>query len=146
MLQRLQYLSQPPASKANIPGSRHGHQATTSRGWPLFVTLLWGGTFVWMKLAMNSLDDEITEYSRAGVVGVIVSMRLFIAFAILILLKNSKKCTGFQRRLEGRIDSWRPYASRLCSTDDRFGFCQPFSFRILNFSLRCIYSDSFDKN
>ena len=50
----------------------------------LFVTLLWGGTFVWMKLAMNSLDDEITEYSRAGVVGVIVSMRFFIAFAVLI--------------------------------------------------------------
>ena len=37
-----------------------------------FVTLLWGGTFVWMKQAVNSLDDELTQYTTAGVVGVIV--------------------------------------------------------------------------
>ena len=49
-----------------------------------FVTLLWGGTFVWMKLAMNSLDEEIEQYSRAGVAGVIVSARFFIAFALLL--------------------------------------------------------------
>tara|TARA_B100000925_G_scaffold37881_1_gene24834 strand:- start:947 stop:1885 length:939 start_codon:yes stop_codon:yes gene_type:complete len=49
-----------------------------------FVTLLWGGTFVWMKLVMNSLDSEIDEYSRSGVVGIIVSARFFIAFALLL--------------------------------------------------------------
>lgn len=49
-----------------------------------FVTLLWGGTFVWMKLVMNSLDSEIDEYSRPGVVGIIVSARFFIAFALLL--------------------------------------------------------------
>ena len=49
-----------------------------------FVTLLWGGTFVWMKQAMNSLDAELTEYSTAGVVGVIVAARFFIAFVALL--------------------------------------------------------------
>ena len=48
------------------------------------VTLLWGGTFVWMKQAMNSLDAEITQYSTTAVVGAIVSARFFIAFAALL--------------------------------------------------------------
>ena len=48
------------------------------------VTLLWGGTFVWMKQAMNSLDAEITQYSTTAVVGVVVSDRFFIAFAALL--------------------------------------------------------------
>ena len=48
------------------------------------VTLLWGGTFVWMKQAMNSLDAEITQYSTTAVVGVVVSARFFIAFAALL--------------------------------------------------------------
>mgnify|MGYP002010109402 FL=1 len=37
-----------------------------------------------MKLVMNSLDSEIDEYSRPGVVGIIVSARFFIAFALLL--------------------------------------------------------------
>lgn len=49
-----------------------------------FVTLLWGGTFVWMKQALNSLDDELTQYTTAGVVGVIVCSRFLIAFVALI--------------------------------------------------------------
>ena len=48
------------------------------------VTLLWGGTFVWMKQAMNSLDDELDQYSTAGVVGVIVASRFLIAFVALL--------------------------------------------------------------
>ena len=48
------------------------------------VTLLWGGTFVWMKQAMNSLDAEITQYSTTAVVGAVVSARFFIAFAALL--------------------------------------------------------------
>ncbi|RJU84611.1 MAG: DMT family transporter [Candidatus Poseidoniales archaeon] len=48
------------------------------------VTLLWGGTFVWMKQAMNSLDDELDQYSTAGVVGVIVASRFLIAFLALL--------------------------------------------------------------
>ena len=49
-----------------------------------FVTFLWGGTFVWMKQAMNSLDQELVEYSTAGVVGVIVASRFLIAFVALL--------------------------------------------------------------
>ena len=48
------------------------------------VTLLWGGTFVWMKQVMNSLDAEITQHSTTAVVGVVVSARFFIAFAALL--------------------------------------------------------------
>ena len=48
------------------------------------VTLLWGGTFVWMKQALNSLDDELTQYTTAGVVGVIVCSRFLIAFVALL--------------------------------------------------------------
>ena len=50
----------------------------------LFVTLLWGGTFVWMKQAMNSLDSELDQYTTAGVVGVIVASRFLIAFVALL--------------------------------------------------------------
>ena len=49
-----------------------------------FVTLLWGGTFVWMKQAMNSLEVELDEYSKAGVVGIIVATRFLIAFVALL--------------------------------------------------------------
>ena len=49
-----------------------------------FVTLLWGGTFVWMKQAMNSLEPELEEYSTAGVVGIIVASRFLIAFVALL--------------------------------------------------------------
>ena len=48
------------------------------------VTLLWGGTFVWMKQALNSLDEELTQYTTAGVVGVIVCSRFLIAFVALL--------------------------------------------------------------
>ncbi len=49
-----------------------------------FVTLLWGGTFVWMKQAMNSLDSEIITYSTTGVAGAIVCFRFLIAFIALL--------------------------------------------------------------
>jgi len=48
------------------------------------VTLLWGGTFVWMKQALNSLDSELTQYTTAGVVGVIVCSRFLIALIALL--------------------------------------------------------------
>ena len=53
-----------------------------------FVTLLWGGTFVWMKQAMNSLDVQLDEYSNTGVVGVIVASRFLIAFIPLLLFSS----------------------------------------------------------
>ena len=55
------------------------------------VTLLWGGTFVWMKQAMNALDAEITQYSTTAVVGVVVSARFFIAFAALLPFSSTAR-------------------------------------------------------
>ena len=39
---------------------------------------------MWMKQAMNSLDEELVQYSTAGVVGVIVAARFLIAFIALL--------------------------------------------------------------
>ena len=55
------------------------------------VTLLWGGTFVWMKQVMNSLDAEITQHSTTAVVGVVVSARFFIAFAALLPFSSTAR-------------------------------------------------------
>ena len=40
---------------------------------------------------MNSLDTELTEYSTAGVVGVIVAARFFIAFAALLPFSSTAR-------------------------------------------------------
>ncbi len=44
-----------------------------------------------MKQAMNSLDTELTEYSTAGVVGVIVAARFFIAFVALLPFSSTAR-------------------------------------------------------
>ena len=56
-----------------------------------FVTLLWGGTFVWMKQAMVSLDEELNQYTTAGVVGVIVCSRFLIAFVALLPFSSTAR-------------------------------------------------------
>ena len=55
------------------------------------VTFLWGGTFVWMKQALGALDDELIHYSSAGVVGVIVASRFFIALAVLLPVSSKAR-------------------------------------------------------
>jgi len=49
----------------------------------LAITFLWGGTFVWMKQALNALGPEVGEFSRTGVVGTMVAARFFIALVLL---------------------------------------------------------------
>ena len=44
-----------------------------------------------MKQAMNSLDDEIAQYSTTAVVGVIVSARFFIAFVALLPFSSTAR-------------------------------------------------------
>ena len=56
-----------------------------------FVTLLWGGTFVWMKQAMVSLEVELDQYTTAGVVGVIVCSRFLIAFVALLPFSSTAR-------------------------------------------------------
>ena len=55
----------------------------------LVVTIFWGGTFVWMKQIMLSLETHIDHYGKSGVVSVIVASRFFIA--LVLLLAVSKK-------------------------------------------------------
>ena len=56
-----------------------------------FVTLLWGGTFVWMKQAMVFLEGELNQYTTAGVVGVIVCSRFLIAFVALLPFSSTAR-------------------------------------------------------
>ena len=57
----------------------------------LCVTLIWGGTFVWMKQALNALGPEINEYSRAGVVGILVSSRFMVALILLAIISKQAR-------------------------------------------------------
>ena len=57
----------------------------------LCVTLIWGGTFVWMKQALNALSPEIEEYSRAGVVGILVSSRFMVAMVLLAIISKQAR-------------------------------------------------------
>ena len=71
----------------------------------LGVTFLWGGTFVWMKQALNAAEPEIVQYSRPGVVGVLVSARFLIAFVLLASLstKARKGLTSKENWIGGGI-------------------------------------------
>ena len=51
----------------------------------LAVTLVWGATFVWMKQALDALDDEKATLGTNGVVAVLVFARFAIA-ALLMLI------------------------------------------------------------
>ncbi len=55
------------------------------------VTLIWGGTFVWMKQALNALGPEINDYSRAGVVGILVSSRFMVALILLAIISKQAR-------------------------------------------------------
>ena len=82
------------------------------------VTLLWGGTFVWMKQAMNSLDSELDQYSTAGVVGVIVASRFLIAFLALLPFSSKARAALASKEdwkgglILGSLMVLRPLASR----------------------------------
>ena len=54
----------------------------------LVVTIFWGGTFVWMKQIMLSLETHIDHYGKPGVVSVIVASRFFIALVLLLAVSK----------------------------------------------------------
>ena len=56
-----------------------------------FVTLLWGGTFVWMKQILSSLDTEIEAYGKSGVVATIVATRFLMALIILLAISSKAR-------------------------------------------------------
>ena len=52
------------------------------------VTLLWGGTFVWMKLALNAANSQISIHGATAVAAVMVSFRFAIGLILLLLLSK----------------------------------------------------------
>jgi len=63
----------------------------------LGVTLLWGGTFVWMKLALNAATGEIDEYGTTAVVGIMVSFRFLLAALSLLLISSRARAALFSK-------------------------------------------------
>ena len=55
------------------------------------VTLLWGGTFVWMKQALNSLESEVEYHSETAIAATIVASRFLIAFVLLLAVSNKAR-------------------------------------------------------
>lgn len=55
----------------------------------LVVTIVWGATFIWMKQAMNALQNEIDFYGQTAVVSVLVGGRFLIA-AVALFIGSSK--------------------------------------------------------
>ena len=61
------------------------------------VTLLWGGTFVWMKLALNAATVEIAEHGTTAVVGMMVSFRFLLASLSLLLVSSRARAALFSK-------------------------------------------------
>jgi len=59
------------------------------------VTVLWGGTFVWMKLALNAAAGDIDEYGTTAVVGIMVSFRFLLAALSLLLISSRARAALF---------------------------------------------------
>jgi drug/metabolite transporter (DMT)-like permease len=47
--------------------------------WLLFVTLIWGATFVWMKKALDSASNHLENWHLASVVGFMIFIRFLVA-------------------------------------------------------------------
>lgn len=63
----------------------------------LIVTVIWGGTFVWMKQLLNNSEEHLTSYDEKSVVSFFVFMRFFISFVLLFIL-ISKSRNGLTKK------------------------------------------------
>ena len=57
----------------------------------LLVTLLWGGTFVWMKQALNAAQSFTQTYNASSVVGIMVGFRFLLAAFILLTISSTAR-------------------------------------------------------
>ena len=57
----------------------------------LLVTLLWGGTFVWMKQALNAAQSFTQVYNASSVVGIMVGFRFLLAAFILFTTSSTAR-------------------------------------------------------
>ena len=57
----------------------------------LFVTVIWGATFIWMKMALNALEGEIKSYGITMVVFTLIAARFLIALMALFAISSSAR-------------------------------------------------------
>ena len=65
----------------------------------LAVTLVWGATFVWMKQALDALDDEKATLGTNGVVAVLVFARFAIAALLMLIFFRKARSSLKDRRI-----------------------------------------------
>ncbi|MEK9731429.1 MAG: DMT family transporter [Candidatus Poseidoniales archaeon] len=59
----------------------------------LFVTVIWGGTFIWMKMALNALEVEIDAYGITTVVFTLIAARFLIAIIALLSISRDARAS-----------------------------------------------------
>ncbi len=89
----------------------------------LAVTLVWGATFVWMKQALDALDDEKATLGTNGVVAVLVFARFAIAALLMLIFfqKARSSLTNRQIWLDGIMLGglmFLAYLSQMIGLDD----------------------------
>ena len=89
----------------------------------LAVTLVWGATFVWMKQALDALDDEKATLGTNGVVAVLVFARFAIAALLMLIFFRKARSSLTDRRiwLDGIILGglmFLAYLSQMIGLDD----------------------------
>ena len=71
----------------------------------LAVTLVWGATFIWMKQALDALDEEKEMLGTDGVVSSLVLARFAIAAAMMLIFfrRARRSLTDRQIWLDGLV-------------------------------------------
>ena len=71
----------------------------------LAVTLVWGATFIWMKQALDALDEEKEMLGTNGVVSSLVLARFAIAAAMMLIFfpRARRSLTDRQIWLDGLV-------------------------------------------
>ena len=77
-----------------------------------------------MKQAMNSLDDEIAQYSTTAVVGVIVSARFLLHLWHYFHFQARLESPSLPKKLARGTDSWRFDACRVRTANDWNRVCE----------------------
>ena len=63
------------------------------------VTLVWGATFIWMKQALDSLDEEKAAFGTNGVVTTLVFARFAIAALMMLAFFNKARTSLIDRQI-----------------------------------------------
>ncbi|HIA89991.1 MAG TPA: DMT family transporter [Candidatus Poseidoniales archaeon] len=64
----------------------------------LFVTLIWGGTFIWMKQLLSTAEANVTVWDARPAVALFIGIRFAIAFLLLALILPDSRKFGERRK------------------------------------------------